>query len=92
MVVSSPNGVSQSDITLENILHAPLVRYTLVSLGALDGLGYHITIGSGHLDIHSCTGEHLAHIAQTGCGLYHVSHKGEGRYAVEVVSVMELHR
>ena len=33
MVVSSPNGAGQSDITLENVLHAPSVGYTLVSLG-----------------------------------------------------------
>ena len=80
MVVSSPNGVGQSDITLENVLHAPSVGYTLVSLGALDGLGYRIAIGGGYLDIHSRTGERLARITQTARGLYRVSHEGEGGY------------
>ena len=92
MVVSSPNGAGQSDITLENVLHAPSVGYTLVLLRALDGLGYCITIGSRHLNILSRTGEHLACIVWTECGLYHVLHKGEGEYTVEVVSIMELHR
>ena len=92
MVVSTPNGAGQSDITLENVLHAPSVGYMLVSLGALDGLGYHIAIGHRHLNILSRAGECLARIVRTECSLYHVSHEGEGGYAVEVVSVMELHR
>jgi hypothetical protein len=92
MVVSVPNGGGQSELTLDNVLHAPSVGYTLVSLRALDGLGYRITIGGGHLDISSRAGERLARIARTTPGLYRVSHSGEASYAVEVVSVMELHR
>jgi hypothetical protein len=92
MVVSMPNGGGQSELTLDNVLHAPSVGYTLVSLGALDGLGYRITIGSGHLDISSHARERLACIAQTTHGLYRVLHAREASYAVEVVSVMELHR
>ena len=92
MTVSAPNSDGQSDLTLENVLHAPSVGYTLVSLGALDALGYRATIGGGHLKILSREGEHLAFIARTARGLYCVLHEGESGYAVEVVSVMELHR
>ena len=92
MVVSMPNGSKHSELTLRDVLHAPSVGYTLVSLGALDGLGFHITISGGHLKICSPAGECLAHIAWTAWGLYRVTHEGEGGYAVEVVSVMELHR
>jgi transposase InsO family protein len=92
MVVSAPNGGGQSKLTLENVLHTPSVSYTLVSLGALDGLGYHIAIGGGHLEIQSHAGKRLACITRTARGLYRVSHEREGGYAVEVVSVMELHR
>ena len=53
MVIGTPNGGEQSALTLEKVLHAPSVGYTLVSLGALDALGYRIAIGGGHLEIKS---------------------------------------
>ncbi len=62
MVVNALNSSGQSELTLENILHTPSVSYTLVSLRALDDLGYHIAIGGGHLEIQSCSRERLAHI------------------------------
>jgi hypothetical protein len=69
---------------LENVLHALLVGYTLVSLGALDSLWYCIEIGGGHLEIESGVVERLAHIARTVRGLYRVSREGHGGYAVEL--------
>ncbi len=92
MVVNAPNGGGQSKLTLENVLHAPSVGYTLVLLGALDGLGYRIAIGGSHLEVLLRTGECLARIARSPRGLYCVSHEADGGYAVEIVSVMELHR
>lgn len=62
-------------------MHAPLVGYTLVSLGSLDALGYRITIGSGYLEIKSRGGERLVLIGRTTRGLYRVSHEGEASYA-----------
>ena len=78
MVVSTLNSNGHSKLTLENVLHAPSVGYTLVSLGALDSLGYHISISGGHLDIQSRTGDCVAHIARMARGLYRVTHEGEG--------------
>ena len=92
MVISVPNGDGQSELTLESVLHAPSVSFTLVLLRALDKLGYRIEIGGGHLEILSCTSKHPVRIAQTAQGLYHMSHERHSGYAVEVVSVMELHR
>jgi transposase InsO family protein len=92
MVISTPNGEGWSELALESVLHAPSVGYTLVSLGALDNLGYRIAIGGGHLEIKSRGGDRLARIARSLRGLYRVSHEGEAGYAVEVISVMELHR
>ena len=54
MVVSMPNSNGHSKLTLKNVLHAPSVSYMLVSLRALDSLGYHIAISGGHLNIQSC--------------------------------------
>lgn len=61
-------------------------------LGSLNALGHRITIGRGQLEIESQGGERLELIARTLRGLYRVSHEEEGGYAVEVVSIMELHR
>jgi hypothetical protein len=93
MTVSVPNGQGrQSELTLEDVLHAPSVGYTLVSLGALDGLGYCMSISGGHLDILTHASERIARIARTARGLYRVSHEGEEVHAVELVTVMELHQ
>ena len=92
IIICVPNDGGQSKLMLQDVLHVPSVGYTLVSLGALDGLSYHIAIGGGHLEILSCAGECLACIVRSVCGLYHVLHEEDGGYAVEVVSVMELHR
>ena len=92
MVVSTPNGNGHSKLTLENVLHAPSVSYMLVSLRPLDSLEYCIAISGGHLNIQSCTGNCVVHIVWTVCRLYQVAHEGEGGYAVEIVSVMELHQ
>ena len=53
MVISTPNGGEQLELTLEKVLHMLSVGYTLVSLGALDALRYRITIGGSHLEIKS---------------------------------------
>ena len=76
ITVSAPNGDGQSDLTLKNVLHVPSVGYTLVSLGALDALGYCATTGGGHLKILSHKGERLVFIARMVRGLYRVSHEG----------------
>lgn len=78
IVVSTANGSSQSDLTLEGVLYAPSVGYTLTSLGTLDTIGYSIKIGSGHLEIQSPRGDRLALIMRDPRGLYRVSHEGEG--------------
>ena len=89
--VSMLNGHGTSELMLNDVLHAPSITYTLVSLGMLDAQGYHIEIRGGHMDIFSPKQELITHIPRTPHGLYRVSHEEEV-YAVEVVSVMKLHR
>ena len=91
MVIHVPLRAASLEITLENVLYTPAVGYTLVSLGVLDSLGYHMSIDTGELEITSPAGSVVTRVLRTVCGLYHILHE-EGSYAVEVVSVMELHR
>jgi hypothetical protein len=79
-----------SEITLENVLYTPAVGYTLTSLGVLDSLGYHMSIDARELEITSLASSVVACVPRMMRGLYCISHE-EGGYAVEVISVMELH-
>jgi hypothetical protein len=90
MVIHAPLGATSSEITLENVLYAPAVGYTLISLGTLDLLGYHMSINAGELEITSPAGSVVACIPRMVHGLYCILHK-EGGYAVKVISIMELH-
>jgi transposase InsO family protein len=67
------------------------VGYTLVSLGALDALGYTMFIEAGHLEITSLAGFVVMRVPRMARGLYRVTHE-EDACTVEMVSVMELHR
>ena len=91
LTIRTPNGGSQSALALSNVLHAPAVGYTLVSLGALDMKGYRASLGSGHLELFAPGGERIARIPRTPRGLYRVTHAGEEAHAADVISVMELH-
>ena len=82
----------ESELILQDVLHAPSIGYTLVSLGALDKLGYQATLGGGHLEIFSLHGERVGCVVQTAHGLYRVKHSPDLANAVELLSVMELHR
>ena len=90
--INAPNGNCRSPLTLPNVLHAPAVGYTLVSLGALDKQGYRASIGSGHLELFAPGGERIARIPQTSRGLYRVTHAEEEAHVVETITLMELHR
>ena len=53
MVIHTPLGAASLEITLENILYAPTIGYTLILLCVLDSLGYHLSIDAGRLEIMS---------------------------------------
>jgi hypothetical protein len=92
MVIQVPNGDSTLTLTLHDILHALSVGYTLVSLGTLDHDGYCIMLGSGCLDVFTPGGVRVANIPKLMRRLYCIVHLPESANAVEIVSVMELHR
>ena len=92
LAIQVPNSSAESILTLTNVLHAPAIRYTLVSLGALDKKGYRTSIGGRNLEHFVPSGEHIACISQLARGLYRIMHAGELVNAVEIISVMELHR
>jgi hypothetical protein len=62
MVIHTPLRAASLEITLENILYAPAVGYALVSLSALNSLGYHMSIDTRELEITSPAGSVIVHI------------------------------
>ena len=91
LTIHVPNGCNQSTLTLNDVLHAPAIGYTLVSLGVLDKNGYRTSISGSNLELFTPGGEHVAHILQTARCLYRIKHTGESVHTVETISVMELH-
>lgn len=90
--IRAPNGAVSSTLTLQDVLHAPAVGYTLVSLGALDKRGYRTSIGGGTLELYTPGGDRIARVPQSDRGLYRTEHHLHSANTVEMVSIMELHR
>jgi hypothetical protein len=59
LAILIPNGGTDTELVLHNVLHALLVTYTLISLGVLDMEGYHMTISGGHLNIDTPHGQKI---------------------------------
>jgi len=92
LVVKAPIYGRKSVLTLYDALYMPSVGYTLVSLGALDEEGYTSHIGGRHLRLTSASREQVVDIARNARRLYKAEHSLESAHAVELLSVMELHR
>ena len=91
LVICAPNNAHESELVLHNVLHAPSIGYTLVSLGALDEEGYTSHIAGRHLRITSLHKEQITDITRTH-HLYQVKHSPEFAHVAELMSFMELHR
>ena len=65
LAIRVPNGRGETELILNDALHAPSVGYTLVSLGALDEEGYYARIGGGYLKLDSLHGECIGHVVCT---------------------------
>jgi hypothetical protein len=92
LAILVPNRRGETELLLKEALHALSVGYTLVSLGTLDEEGYRAQIGGGYLEIDSPCGERVGQVACTHKCLYKVSHNEDSANAVEILTIMELHR
>ncbi len=95
MYVEAPNGATSTKYLLKDVLHAPSMSATLISLGRLDDAGLHISISNGTCQIrHGPRGALIATIPKID-GLYRVTH-GYGEQALSAstpqISLFELHK
>ena len=75
MTIDIPNGTDMSKLWLTEVLYAPEVGYTLVSVERLDEKGFEPTFSHGKCVIHRPKGEHVGVVSKTWQGLYHVAHE-----------------
>ncbi|KZV80781.1 hypothetical protein EXIGLDRAFT_569675, partial [Exidia glandulosa HHB12029] len=93
LVINVPNGVSSSALRLTEVLYAPEVGYTLVSIGQLDKLGFKTEFGDGKCRITAPDGQTVGEVLRTQKGLYRVDRDADtANAAVESVTAQEMHR
>jgi len=65
MTINIPNGTDVSKLRLTEVLYAPEVGYTLVSVGKLDEKGFELTFSHGKCVICGPKGEHVGVVPKT---------------------------
>jgi hypothetical protein len=95
MKVTVPHGGSDGSTvtyTLKDVLYAPDMSATLVSLGKFDDAGLRMGIGNGHFDLYLCSGAHFFSVPKVR-GLYRVYHD-DAAYSVEPKKILlyDLHK
>jgi hypothetical protein len=70
LIISLLNGSTTSQLTLQDVLYAPDIGYTLVSVGKLNALGYCIVFEDSICRISSPAGIAIGMIQKSACGLY----------------------
>ena len=97
MHISMPNGKTTTRILLKDVLYAPKMGVTLISIGKIDVAGYAALFHKSQLRIFSSMKEKklLAQIEMRN-GLYRVEHERDVELAAavlpEVVTIEKLHR
>jgi len=87
------HGSKFSPLRLENVLYAPDLEYTLVSIGQLDKAGFLVTFSGGSCTIIDPDGSHVGSIPKTAKRLYKVVHEGEEvMITEEVLTPEQFHR
>ncbi|KAF7371239.1 Transcription factor [Mycena sanguinolenta] len=93
LTISIPNGDTTSKIELSNVLYAPDLAYTLVSIGCLDEAGFTVTFGNGKCRVTNVSGTQVGLIMKSTKGLYKVVHEPDCANPVErELTEQELHR
>ena len=96
MHISMPNGKSTTRILLKDVLYAPKMGVTLVSIGKIDAAGYAALFHKSQLRIFSSMKERKLLVQiEIGNGLYRVKHEKDVELAAavipEVVTIEKLH-
>ena len=100
-MISLLNRTMRTQLTLCDVMHAPDIGYTLISVSKLDEIGHGVKFGDGSCRVSVPSSRIIGIIKKSVCGLYCVTGgenlpdaDDEDSVAVVVpkLSVMELHQ
>jgi transposase InsO family protein len=94
MRIQMPNGKSTTNILLKDVLYAPRMGLTLVSVSKLAAAGYPTLFLSSFAKVMDGRRRVIAKVPASN-GIYRFEHPGSGNFAgsaEETVTIMELHR
>ena len=100
--VKIPNGENFTTLTLRDVLYAPSVAFTLISLSRVDKVGYTTVIADGELHLIGRSDNTIIGRAPTRNGLWSVRHNHQtyesdkalisGSHSLTTTSLIDLHR
>ena len=92
MTVRIPNGQDYTDVTLRDVLYAPKMGITLISVGRIDEAGYTATFKGGACTISNSKGKCVGYVPKLQ-GLYRINTSTlDTANVVETLTIDELHR
>jgi len=94
MRIEIPNGRSTTTILLKDVLYAPDMGLTIISISRITAAGYSTLFHANFFRIFNHRNSCIGHIHVTSNGLYQVDHE-ESALAAEIkekLSLLELHR
>jgi hypothetical protein len=90
MKIEVPNGVTSTTIRLRNVLYAPNMGCTLISISQIDQAGYSVAFQDGKCIVRNPKDQVIAQIPKTK-GLYRVEHNPIYALSAETLTLDELH-
>jgi hypothetical protein len=91
MMIQAPNGTTATKIRLRNVLYAPNMGCTLISISQIDQAGYSVSFQDGKCIVRNPKNKIVAQIPRSK-GLYRVEQEPIYALSAETLSLDELHR
>ncbi len=89
--VEVPNGESSSSVVLRDVLHAPDMALTIVSISRITKAGCAVSFEGDACKIKNKAGKVIGVVPASANGLYRVDHSVVAGAAIETVSLLTLH-
>jgi len=90
--IEVPNGESSSSVILKDVLHAPDMALTIVSISRITKTGCAVSFEGDACKIKSKAGKIIGVVPASANGLYRVDHSVVAGAAIETISLLTLHR
>jgi len=92
MSIKVPNGESFTTVTLRDVLHAPDMALTIVSISRITKAGYIVAFEGNACRVTDKQGKTVGVVRATANGLYKVDHTETAGAAIEALPLASLHR